>query len=156
MENKLSTDYCSKAQKQFINDGITNYNTFNFYDSSFDRSSMSRYRDGYGVNGAIVDADSQTRNSEITHGPEKRQLSTRNFKAVPDFGRGCLNVTVTESILKNGLDTSFCRTRLAENNFDRFVPLTKCMQSYIAGFGQPQQIGLDTRELWRCASRSNI
>lgn len=154
MENKLSTDYCSKAQKQIINDEISNYNTFNFYDGSFDRSEMSRYRDGYGVNGATV---SQTRQSELTHGPEKQQLSTRSFKAVPDFGRGCLNMTVTESILKNGLDTSaLCKENLAENNFDRFIPLTKCMQNYIAGFGQPQQIGLDTREMWRCASRSNI
>ena len=78
---------------------------------------------------------------------------------MPDFGRGCLNVTVTESLLKNGLDTSIlCKSNLAENDFDRFVPLTDCMKKHIAGFGQANyfQAGLDTREMWRCASRSNI
>ena len=153
MENKLSTDYCSRVQKQTINDGVSEYSTFNFYNSSMERSNMSRYRDGYGINGLNID---QTRNSEITHGPEKIQLMTRNFQAVPDFGRGCLNITVTESLIKNGLDTSICKDHIEENNFDRFIPLTKCMQNYIAGFGQDKQIGVDTREMWRCASRSNI
>lgn len=161
MENKLSTDFCSRQQKEFINDSISSYNTFNTFSNSCDvtdRSSISRYRDGYGTNSCVIDFDSKSRQSEMTHGPEKKQLFTRSFKAVPDFGRGCLNVTTVESMLKNGeSSSSSCKDNLAEYNFDRFVPLTNCMKEHISGYGQANyfQAGMDTRELWRCASRSN-
>ena len=155
MENKLSTDFCSKLQKEEINESITKYTIFPF--AQGDRTEMSRYRDGYGISSTNVDDDTKARQSEITHGPERRQLYPRNFKAVPDFGRGCLNVTGMESVLKNGENSSICKDFLAEVNFDRFIPLTNCMKEHISGFGQANyfQAGMDTREQWRCSSRAN-
>jgi len=160
MENKLSTDFCSKKQKEQLNESMTNYTIFSqghLPCAGADRSAMSRYRDGYGISSCTIDDDSKARQSAMTHGPEKRQLFPRNFQAVPDFARGCLNVTSMESVLKNGEDASLCKDHLAEVNYDRFVPLTSCMKEHISGFSQANyfQAGMDTREQWRCSSRAN-
>ena len=149
-ENKLTTDKCARIQKEKDNRAINEYSSFNYFSSSpCSRKDIERSR----VVAVATCGDSL--HSTITHGPERKQLLSRNFKAVPDFSRGCLNFTVTESVLLNGQDTrsGTCRN-YGEYDFHRFVPLIDCMKTHILGYGQANQAGMDTREAWRCSSRS--
>ena len=152
-ENKLTTDKCARIQKDNDNKAFSDYTTFNFYNADpCNRQDNERSR----VVPVTYCEDSSKLQSSITHGPERKQLSSRNFKAVPDFSKGCLNFVASESLLINGRDTrSSCRN-YGEYDFDRFVPLTDCMKNHIAGYGQSNyfQAGMDTREACRCSSRS--
>jgi len=164
-DNSLIADKCAQAAKEGDNKAIMDYSIYNYFnegqcDTPADKSRASligqypnlRFKDGYGVaNGCAIDADSAARIVPPTHGPEKQQLFARNFQAVPDFGRGCLNLTDTESLIMNRLDTRECGF-LAERDFDRFTPLTPCMQKHVAGQTSSVERPIDTREMWRCSS----
>lgn len=80
--------------------------------------------DGYGWDTEHIDVDSRIRNDKIwTNDPHKTQLRTRTFTAVPKLWRG-KHMPVTESKLKNGLDTGsnrLCRP-LTEEQFPVFHP----------------------------------
>lgn len=164
-ENKLSMDACALRQKTSDNEEILSYNTVNFYDGCDSTKKTEliskypnlRYREGFGVaNACVIDSDSAVRMVQPTHGPERRQLFSRNFQAVPSFGKGCLDVTVTESLLKNGEAVHKCG-RFSERDFDRFVPLTPCMQTWVKAQGENHiPIGANTREIWRCAAKNNV
>jgi hypothetical protein len=166
-ENRLSMDTCAIANRDQDNVSIIKYNTTNFK-TEIDDNTMNalisanpnlKYKNGYGVStGTTIDKDSQSRIIPPTHGPEKKQLFTRNFISVPDFARGSLNGVGFESILKYNVDdTTLCRNALREANIDRFIPLVDSMKQYMFGCRQTTSLpyGMDTREQWRCLSRSN-
>lgn len=145
-ENKLSQDDCARLAKSRVNESINDYVLFNFFnmgdcdgknkelESIASRHPNLRFRNGYGVASSCrIDEDSKARyNSDVTHGPEKRQYYVRNFHAVPDFARGTCAPN-TESLLINGLDTTRDRQceRLTEKDFDRFTPFAGCFGQYI-------------------------
>ena len=150
-ENKLTTDNCARIQKENDNRAINDYTSYNYFTSSpCNRTDVERSR-------VFPVTCGESLQSSITHGHERKQLQSRNFKAVPDFSKGCLNFAAAESVLLNGQDTrsTTCRN-YDEFDFDRFVPLTDCMKNHILGYGQANyfQAGMDTREAWRCSSRS--
>lgn len=162
-ENKLTTDNCAIKVKENTNSGIINYNTTSYKSEQLQQSREKlmekypnlHYRDGYGVSSDnTIDHDSKSRLVQPTHGPEKQQLFTRNFISIPDFGHGCLNAISTESILKNGQEAykRGCKERLS----DHFImPLNDCMRDHLLGGRKDLRMGVDTREQWRCLSRSN-
>jgi len=145
-ENKLTQDPCELLAKSRENESIVDYQTFNFYNFGDCAKKMEqlntvawehpnlRFRDGYGIaNQCVIDNDNKIRyQSEVTHGPEKRQYYIRNFYAVPDFARGSCAPN-TESLLKNGISTSKDREcdRLSEKNFNRFTPYTDCFGRFM-------------------------
>jgi len=167
-ENKLSMDTCAQKLKDTGNVAYMDYNLQNFYGPPCESKSGAvraelvskypnlRYREGYGVaSGCAIDADSDVRLVAPTHGPERRQLFTRNFKAVPAFNRGCLDMTTVESVLKNGESEERQCGHLAESDFDRFTPLTPCMKDWVKGHGAAAiPVGANTREIWRCQSKN--
>jgi len=167
-ENKLSQDSCALLAKSRENESVVDYLTYNYYtNGDFDARMQElnkvawnnpnlRFRDGYGVaSGQRIDEDSMTRyDSEITHGPEKRQFYVRNFQAVPDFARGSCAPN-TESLLKNGIDTSPEKecNKLVEKDFDRFVPYNECMDKFIEqgarSLPEMLTIGVNSRDIVR-------
>jgi len=167
-ENKLTTDTCAQQLRAKDNDSYLQYNLANFYDVDCESQTRTellakypnlRYREGYGVaRPCAIDSDSDVRLIAPTHGPERRQLFSRNFQAVPSFNRGCLNLTTVESTLINGESSALkdC-DKYAEHDFQRFTPLTSCMQSWIQG-RDFIPFGANTRELWRqtaaCAKKN--
>ncbi len=165
-ENKLTQDKCALATKQTDNELVYDYNTFNFFtrgscdtincisDFAYDYPNL-RFRNGYGVaNECVIDDDSKMRTETLTHGRERQPLFTRQFFAVPDYGRGGL-VPNTETFLQNGQDTTYLRQcdRVTEKNFDRFVPLVGCadVQKHDPVL---ESVGLNSRELLRQHRRS--
>lgn len=166
-ENRMSTDTCAINEKNKDNESIISYNVLNskqYINEKNKESLLSqypnlRYKNGYGnTTGCTVDQDSKVRLVSPTHGPERRQLFSRNFVSVPDFSRGSLNAIGTESLLKNGPeDTQQCKIDLREVSVDRYVPFTDSMKQFLFGCRQitAMPFGMDTREQYRCLSRSN-
>lgn len=167
-ENKISMDPCALLTKERENESIHDYRTYNFYqDGDCEESARRvqefameypnlRFRNGYGVaSSCTIDDDSKLRySSEVTHGPERRQYQTRSFQAVPAFNRGSCAPN-TESFLINGLDTTPLRQcdRLAERNFDRFIPLLSCVEKHIEASAlalpKTHTIGENSRDMVR-------
>jgi hypothetical protein len=167
-ENKLSMDACAQLQRERENLSLLDYRTYNFYNQgSCDVKNKAvealvakypnfRFRDGYGVaNSCTIDADNRIRyESELTHGRERQQLTTRQFTAVPDFARGSCAPN-TESLLVNGYDTSHIRVcnRTVEADFNRYMPYLGCVQDYVEGkaLSLPEwlSIGENSREIVR-------
>lgn len=167
-ENKISMDECALLTRDLENESIANYRTFNYFNfDNFEQVKKQlnkvawdnpnlRYRDGYGVaNSHVIDMDSKFRyEKELTNSPYKRQYYVRNFTAVPDFSRGTC-APVTESILKNGQDTSqfqYCNI-VSETNFNRFIPFVPCFEKYMedVSYNIPdmQTIGINSRDIVR-------
>jgi hypothetical protein len=142
LENKLNSDNCAMVNREFVNKSMNDYNLYNMYfmsDCKVDNEKMKsfvyenpnlRFKDGYGfTNSCVVDMDSALRNdAQMTQDRTKVQLCPRWNKAVPNLGKGGLIPNV-ESHLKNAEDTSVLRVcnRVAEKDFDRFIPLTGCL-----------------------------
>lgn len=167
--NRLTQDPCALAQRDFENESLHNYQTYNFTPRPTDpkRNVFNefvacnpnlRLRDGYGFAPEFIDTDSSARFSapdKTVRGPERRQLFTRVFHAVPDFGRGTCAPN-TESMLKTGAqDTSIYKdcAALAERNFDRYIPFVDDMQTYIKEYGNSlanvNTIGVSSRDEMR-------
>ena len=163
-ENRLTGDTCAIAKKENDNKEILSYTTYNFYgdceNSKLQKLALDcpnlHFKNGYGfTNACTVDTDSAVRFSTQTHGPEKRQLNTRNFYAVPNMSRGTVNAD-TESFLLNAQDTTIIRecNRTAETNYDRFTPMIDCIQDHVRGYSEERPMGLDSREAMRKQMRS--
>ena len=139
--NRLSMDDCAKGVRDYENQSLVNYNTYNFYTehtSSNINALVSqypnlRYHLGYGLtDGTNIDSDSKTRINRYLRETSNQQLSTRLFKDVPNLGRGCLE-PITESMLIQGQDTSPFKDchAIAEVPYATPVPFTPCMMQYI-------------------------
>lgn len=121
--------------------------------------------DGYGVSPLhVIDKDSclRLRKESGIRGPDKQQLYTRVFTAVPDFGRGSFIPNV-ESRLRQGHDTFVDRPcySLTERDYDRFAIFDDCMQNYIDGYSNSLNVyaennglfGVRSRDLKQCQKR---
>ena len=165
----LSADTCAILARDRENESIQEYNTNNLYYT--DCKSIKQlenfssehfggsFFNGYGnPNSCVIDIDSKMKQMDKMRGPDRRQLSTRTFQGVPNFNKG-VPVPNTEYFLINGQDTSVYREcdRLTERNYDRFTPLTPCMQSFIENEAEVipmlNRIGSDSRELLRASRR---
>ena len=143
-QNRLTLDRCAIFTKELQNKSVSEYALFNMYPTSdcctdslveFTMKNPNlRFRDGFGnVNACTVDGDSDLRNNaKMTNFREKEQLCTRWYQAGPNIGKGGLIPNV-ESRLRNAEDTSDIREcdRLAERNFDRFIPMLGCLADSI-------------------------
>lgn len=142
----IKNDDCATAVDDLENESIFNYNTFNssrvFGDCKKTEDKIKemtneypnlRYRIGYGqADGCHAVVDNTLKNSKITHGPEKMQLFSRNFVAGPDLSTGLL-VPQIESQLQQGYSSicdSMVNGKMAEVDFDRFIPLNGCLQQF--------------------------
>lgn len=167
-ENKLTMDSCALQAKENDNISIVDYYTYNSINCENQDSKPCsktdlmyynpnlRFRNGYGLTDACnVETDSKARYVQFTHGPEKKQLCVRNFKAVPDFAKGNLSITTIDSYLKNALDTSVDKdcAKLSEKTIQRFIPLNDCVKNHIDKYSPNYEHGVNTRELWRCIAR---
>jgi hypothetical protein len=169
-ESKLSQDECAKLARSRANECISDYMLFNYFNNGDCNKTKElnklalehpnlRFRIGYGV-ACVIDDDSKARySSDITHGPEKRQLYVRNFHAIPDFARGAFAPN-TESMLINGVDTSSDKqcNRLSELDYDRFTPYTRCFGMFIKkaqrAIPDALPIGLNSVDLVRSQFKS--
>ena len=163
--NRLTQDGCALKAKEYENQSILDYNTFNFYTGCSDMKTKAdalvneypnlRYHMGYGVaDPTLIDKDSSVRLSGQTLRPvDHQQLQTRLFTAVPSLEKGCL-IPNLESMLKNGTDTSLYNDchNLAEFQTMQPVPLTECMERFIqnAGTSIPTipSIGLPSKDIF--------
>lgn len=142
-EHRSGADDCAINAKDYQNSSISDYNMWNTYHNfpcdhsgdsereEFATTNLNlRYRNGYGfTSGCYVDDDTEVRlNGKLTHERPKTQMFPRSFVAVPDLSKGIV-LPGLESPLIQGEDTSQLREchRLAETNFDRFVPLVPCL-----------------------------
>lgn len=147
--NKVRQDACALETRSRENQSFIDYNTFNFYQAGRSCSKVEqdvqslaneypnmRFRVGYGVASACtIETDNKLRYGfDLTHGPERQNLSSRNFVAGPDFSRG-QSVPQVESILLNGEDTINQRDcyKLAELPFAVFQPMHSCVESFVKG-----------------------
>ena len=177
--NRLSMDSCAIAAREYENQSVIDYNTYNFFnngDPSCDSAAGKaremmmeypnmRFRTGYGVADAcVIDSDSEVRiRGTNLREKEPQQLNARLFQAVPNLGRGTL-VPNLESMLIQGVDTGALRDchHIAEVQYHRPMPLTDCMTNYIktAADALPEvhAIGQPSKEIFmqhRKACRAN-
>lgn len=162
----LKTDECAKNTIDSENQSIIDYNTFNYntIDStcakmmdniqkvSLDNPNL-RFRIGYGhPDQCFADIHSRLLKSELTHGSERMQLCTRNFVANPDLSTGILLPHI-ESQLQQGYSSTFSKDcdKMAEVDFNRFIPFQKCMQSfydnYFSALPDTHTIGENSRNI---------
>lgn len=146
-ENRLSQDDCALLTRSLVNKSIASYSFFNNYFTANcdkdDNGKMNefmvnnpnlRFKDGFGfTTPCVVDTDSELRNNaKMTNDRERVSLCTRWYTAVPALSKGGLIPNI-ESRLKYNGDTSDIREcdRVTEKNFNRFIPLPKCMAQNI-------------------------
>jgi hypothetical protein len=145
--NRLTMDACAIQTREYENQSLLDYNTFNFYTSCDTKKKADalvteypnlRYHMGYGVSDpSVIDDDSKIRiGGQTLRTVENQQLQTRLFQAVPSLDRGVL-VPNLESAIKNGSDTSIYNDchNLAEFQTMHPTPLTECMQQFISNAG---------------------
>lgn len=139
--SRLSQDACALKAREFQNQAIIDYNTFNFYPAVTNNSELEtaalnnrnlRYRIGVGIaDSYLIDKDSELRFQKDVRPPERNQLCTRVFHAIPNLSRG-IPMTNLESMLVQGISTSKmddCH-KLAEIGYE-FMPMTDCMLNYV-------------------------
>jgi hypothetical protein len=165
--NRLTGDSCAILARDLENQSILDYLTFNPNPASCETeiktiSELSsqypnlRFKSGYGqAPSCRIDGDSTLKyNPDSLRMPEKQQLFTRVFQAVPNFSKGSCAPN-TESYLLSGWDTSVdkdCAT-LAERNYDRYTPFIGCVQnhmdSYAKSVSEVDVIGVSSRDKMR-------
>lgn len=142
--SSISQDTCARRKRNEQDCRILKYNTNGFKDLSntnehvknriLTSNKKMQCTDGYGVTPAHIDEDSKLRymiNHKI-RGPEKHQLYSRIFVAVPDFSRGTLIPNI-DSRLRIGVDTDVdqpCRS-ISEVDYDRNEVFDGCMTNYL-------------------------
>lgn len=165
--NSLSQDCCARNLRNNENTSICSYQTIDLKSENVCNSRMFtdnpnlRCRNGYGVaNAGVIDCDSRLRYKDPSQikGPDKRQLLTRTFTAVPDMSVGTFIPNV-ESRLIMGHDTYVdhgCQD-LTEIQFDTYQPFTQCTESYIQGWtdsiiqeDETTRLGVPTRDMKQC------
>lgn len=142
--SKISMDACAIEVKDSENRSMLDYSTYNFYGSCTETQAdvqklameypNLRFRTGYGLADACtIDADNKIRyDTKWTNPPERQQLSTRTFVAVPNFGRGTVTPNL-ETMMIHGTDTSIYKDchNLAEYTLGWRAPITECTENFI-------------------------
>lgn len=162
--NRLIDDTCVRDAKEFQNDYINNYLTFNYYPTNYDECpkddaenkmndmvefSLDNYMhiaDGYGTpSHCLIDKDSEIRHNTIwTHDHKsKQQLCSRVFQDIPDLSKGGF-VPQLESKLVQGEDTAMrksCDVLAEKSLFDHhIIPMVDCLKNTIQN---PEHIIMD-------------
>ena len=167
--NRLSMDPCAIQARDYENQSVVDYNTYNFFtngDASCDSAAKKaremaleypnmRFRNGYGVaDGCVIDQDSGVRiQSQNLRPKDPQQLSSRVFQAVPNLGRGVL-IPNLESVITQGMNTGELKdcNRFAEVQYYQPTPLTQCMQNFIKTGAQSipdhPSIGVPSKEIF--------
>lgn len=145
--NRVNQDRCALETRDRENESVANYNTYNFYHADGTCTDVEKkvkdlateypnltFRVGYGVASACsIEQDNKVRYGfDMTHGPERQNLCTRNFVAGPNFSRGTL-IPNLESVLLNGVDTLVDRDcyKIAETQLGVFQPMSACVADYV-------------------------
>jgi hypothetical protein len=146
-ENRLSQDDCALLTKSLVNKSIASYAFFNnYFTANCEKDDNKKlqeflvnnpnlhFKDGFGVTTpCVIDTDSELRNNaKMTNDRERVSLCTRWYTAVPALSKGGLIPNI-ESRLKYNGDTSDIREcdRVTEKDFNRFIPLPRCMADTI-------------------------
>jgi len=83
---------------------------------------------GFGLDGSIIDGDSEIRASKLTNFKERTQMSVRTFTAAPNLRCGVPMPTKESRLIQGGeitTDARNCRpvdSNVVERDFDRFDP----------------------------------
>lgn len=169
LDNAVSQDECNLKLKCLGNTNIFDYNVNNFLnntnickDELFVKNPNLRCKNGYGnASRETIDCDSRLRYDDPSQirGPDRQQLFTRTFKAVPDLSSGTF-ISDIESRLIHGHDTYNDRdcTSLTELYYDRNQIFTPCVEDYVHGYGKSveneMRTGLPTRDFKQCPQSS--
>lgn len=166
--NKLRQDACALDARDRENQSQIDYNTFNFFHAGGTCTEVEqkvkslaneypnmRFRVGYGVaSSCTIEEDNKMRyGADVTHGPERRNLNSRNFVAGPNFSRGQL-IPNLESVLITGVDTINERDcyKLAESQYGVFPPMSSCVETFVKGaskvIGDDLRIGKPSKDIF--------
>lgn len=166
--NRLSADPCAYSKYMSENESFSDYILNNHLvkptnekdRQGFDDLVMCnpnlRFRDGYGLSAGAVDQDSSIKyQGKCVRGPEKQQLKSRMFHAVPNLAKGSCAPNTESYLLTGGFDTSLYRdcSSLAEKTFDRYMPFLDCMQGYVEDYAKSVSsvnvVGMSSRDEMR-------
>lgn len=113
-DTRLTSDECAKRGRDDLNNLWHEYSMSTFRnsdihnDATFERFIFDNKVNAYTGNGpssALIDMDSQLRfSAALTNDRSKKQMSMRNFVAVPDLSRG-ESAPVLEHVLQSGRPT---------------------------------------------------
>jgi hypothetical protein len=144
LSDQIKSDACAIEARQRESQSVEEYLLRTqcylpqqFKDDAVDAVNSNRrliIKDGYGIpNADVIDTDSFIKyQSEFTNVKQKTQFNVRAFHACPDLSKGTLFAN-TESELLSGTSTlpqKHCGFKLAEVNYDRFVPMTECVRDF--------------------------
>jgi hypothetical protein len=142
-ENKTSSDDCAQMTREHQNKSMNHFFLDNVRgcectealgNSPLYLENNMIIKDGYGYTGVCgVDNDSDLRLKSMNTNPRSRTNSCIRWdQGLPNLNKGGLIPNI-DTNMKNGRDTSYIRScdRLAEKDFERFVPLTGCLASTI-------------------------
>lgn len=174
LTDSISQDRCLRKMRQDGNCLINKYNLVGQKDIGNNTEHMkkrlinsnpnlqTKEGEGYGMMVPVdkIDEDSKLRignPAASVRGPDRQQLYTRLFKAVPDFSRGSAIPNV-DSRLRYGYDTMVNKPcySLSELQFDRWDVFDNCMENcinkkYIEGIVDTDKIiGLRSRDFKQC------
>jgi hypothetical protein len=144
-DHVLGSDECAIDSYNQQNARLESYMLFNMYRANtldcgeevqklkdFATENHMTFRDGYGTTNACqIDNDSEVRiqPSEHIRGKGKNQMFTRTFQAIPNLGRGEINVE-NESIIQQG-EITFDDFDCQGKALDVFTPMLKCLSDNI-------------------------
>ena len=142
-EHRVGSDTCATNAKLEQNKEIENYMLFNMYKTNipncdkpidklqdFATNNHMIVKDGYGVSSSCkVDNDSQVRTHNMTNDRSRTQLFSRIFQAVPNLGRGEVNVEA-ESMIQQG-ENQYNDFECLGQPFDVFTPMLPCLKESI-------------------------
>lgn len=162
--NSVTQDVCAREIRNNENISACEYQTLDLRGDNVCNSSMYfnhpnlRCRNGFGIaSPQVIDCDSRLRYNDPAHirGPDRRQLNSRMFTAVPDMSVGTYIPSV-ESRLIMGHDTFVDHgcVDLTELQFDVYQPFTNCTDGYIRGWKNSianeddhTRLGVPTRDM---------
>ena len=169
LDNAISQDECHLKLKCWGNNSIFGYNVNNLTNNTetcqndfFTNNPNLRCKNGYGnTSGKTIDCDSRLRYDDPSQirGPDRQQLFSRTFTAVPDLSSGTYHSEV-ESRLIHGHDTYADREckSLTEVYFDRNQIFTPCVDEFVSGYSKSVaediRTGLPSRDFKQCPQTS--
>lgn len=168
--NAISQDECHNSLKNEGNKTIYNYNVDKIktngdhcQSSLFTDNTNLRCKDGEGyASQENIDCDTKLRykNPHEIRGPDKQQLHTRMFQAVPDLSTGTF-LSDVESHLIHSHDTYVDRgcQSLTEVYYDRNELFNPCITDYyVKGYKKSVEddirTGLPSRDMKQCPKKN--
>lgn len=132
--NRLRMDSCAVQARNAENESVSAHCLTNYHQPVCSRGKEAvhdfmienpnlRITDGYGVNGCIIDRESAILQSKLVQPRQRKQLTVREFLAVPDLSRGGCAPGL-ESQLQQGSDTTVHKVcdKFSSSDFARLMP----------------------------------